>query len=77
MGGLSSGSVARETSDGRPANVLRGTVTLANNGGFIQMATDLVPAGSSLETVDASRFKGVELDVRAEGPEETETFNVQ
>mmetsp|Transcript_2554 Transcript_2554/g.4375 ORF Transcript_2554/g.4375 Transcript_2554/m.4375 type:complete len:279 (-) Transcript_2554:1488-2324(-) len=76
MGGLSSGSVAREVCAGRIANVLRGSVTLANNGGFIQMATDLVIPQSKDETVDASDYKGIELDVRSEGPKETETFNI-
>lgn len=78
MGGLSGGSVVREKIDGRPANILRGSVSLANNGGFIQMATDLIPGGpSSKQTVDASSFAGVELDVKQSGPEEVDSFNVQ
>ena len=35
------GSLSRETIGGRWANVLRGRVSMENNGGFIQMATDL------------------------------------
>ena len=74
MGGLSTGSVARETSFGREANVLRGTVTLANNGGFIQMATDLGHG----ETVDASGYSGIELMVRSDAStQEAESFSVQ
>ena len=41
MGGVSNGSLTRETVDDKIANVLRGKVSLQNNGGFIQMATDL------------------------------------
>ena len=69
--------LCRETVDGRLSNVLRGEVSLANNGGFIQMATDLDVQSA---TVDASRYEGLEIDVqcvstRSEGDEET--FNVQ
>lgn len=67
--------LCRETFAGRLSNVLRGDVSLANNGGFIQMATDLDPSHA---TVDASKFDGVELDVQCvseSGSEET--FNVQ
>ena len=38
MGGVSSGGVAEEIVGGRNATVLRGKVSLENNGGFIQMA---------------------------------------
>ena len=73
-------NLAREEFDGRIANVLRGTVSLANNGGFIQMATNLSPGSSELssEHVDASRYEGVELDVQSFSAEEgSENFNVQ
>jgi len=67
--------LCRETFGGRVANVLRGSVSLANNGGFIQMATDLNLKGS---TVDASGFSGVELDVQCDSAvEEGESFNIQ
>lgn len=56
-----------------PANVLRGTVSLANKGGFIQMATDLDRNGN---LVDASRFDGVELMVR-NANKEHDGFHVQ
>lgn len=78
MGGVSSGSLARETFEGRTANVLRGSVSLENNGGFIQMATNLfLPQKSN--AVDASDYDGVELEVycQGDGEHDHETFNVQ
>jgi hypothetical protein len=42
------------------ASVLRGEVSLANKGGFIQMASDLRSNGASF---DASTWDGLELDV--------------
>lgn len=69
MGGVSQGAITRERVDGREAYRLRGQVSLENNGGFLQMALDLVPDGGS---VDASRFKGIALDVLGNG----ETYNL-
>ncbi len=60
MGGVSNGTLVRDTVAGRPALRMRGDVSLENNGGFVQMALDLAPARS---VVDASRWVGVELDV--------------
>jgi len=80
MGGSSNGSLSREIVDGRIANVLRGTVSLENGGGFVQMATDLSsdPSGAEGVFVDASGYDGVELDVYCEGMEDDEErFNVQ
>lgn len=77
MGGRSSGSITREVLDGRIANVLRGRVSLENNGGFVQMATDLALDPSVSRTVDMSDFDGVELDVLYVGEQERESFNVQ
>lgn len=80
MGGSSNGSLSREILDGRIANVLRGTVSLENGGGFVQMATDLSsdPSGAEGVFVDASGYDGVELDVYCEGMEDDEErFNVQ
>ena len=74
MGGLSEGYASRESFEGRPANVLHGRVSLKNNGGFIQMATNL---SVDSETVDASKYDGVELDVRCRASGNTEKFNVQ
>jgi Complex I intermediate-associated protein 30 (CIA30) len=78
MGGVSMGNLSREVFDGRTANVLRGSVSLANNGGFIQMATNLAPASGETSSVDASSFQGVELDVQSfSGEDGSESFNVQ
>lgn len=77
MGGVSVGSLVREVIQAREANVLRGEVSLANNGGFIQMAVDLANAPSKSRLVDASEYDGIELDVLCKGETETETFNVQ
>jgi hypothetical protein len=63
MGGLSAGRLTRETVAGRPALRLTGTVSLANNGGFIQMARDLAPPGS----LDATGWQGLCLDVCGNG----------
>lgn len=62
MGGLSEGSISREVVEGRTANVLRGSVSLANNGGFVQMATNLA-IDPVLGVVDASEYDGIELDL--------------
>jgi hypothetical protein len=63
MGGISNGMVKREVDlEGRTANVLTGHVSLANNGGFIQMVTDL-PLDASKKSVDASEYDGVQLEV--------------
>jgi hypothetical protein len=69
MGGLSKGTMVRETIGGRNALRMRGTVSLENNGGFIQVALDLSPDGSP---IDASAFSGVEIDVIGNG----ETYNL-
>ena len=74
------GNLSREIFDGRMANVLRGKVSMANNGGFIQMATNLAPGSSEVlpKPVDASGFEGVELDVQSfSATEGSESFNVQ
>jgi len=69
MGGLSDGSMRRETVAGRPAIHLQGAVRLENNGGFVQIALDLAPDGSP---VDASRWTGIEIDVTGNG----ESYNM-
>jgi Complex I intermediate-associated protein 30 (CIA30) len=63
MGGISSGFLLREEYAGRKANILQGKVSLANSGGFIQMATSLVGNDLGETSVDASKFEGIELDV--------------
>jgi hypothetical protein len=60
MGGVSDGTLVRESVSGRPALRMRGDVSLENNGGFVQMALDLAPDGG---VVDASSWTGIELDV--------------
>jgi hypothetical protein len=66
MGGVSKGTLTREIVAGRPAIRMRGDVNLENNGGFIQIAIDLVPDGKAK---DASDWGGVELDVFGNGEE--------
>lgn len=60
MGGVSTGRMSCGSVARRPAIRMQGDVSLANNGGFIQIALDLAPDGGSF---DASRYAGVELDV--------------
>lgn len=69
MGGVSQGTMDRETVQGREAYRMRGAVSLENNGGFIQMALDLAPDGAA---VDASAFTGIEIDITGNG----ETYNL-
>ena len=64
MGGVSNGTMLRDTIAGRSAIRMHGDVSLENNGGFIQIALDL--AGDS-GTVDASAWRGIELDVFGNG----------
>ena len=64
MGGVSNGTKLRDTIAGRSAIRMQGDVSLENNGGFIQIALDL--AGDS-GTVDASAWRGIELDVFGNG----------
>jgi hypothetical protein len=64
MGGVSNGMLTRDTLAGRPALRIRGTVSLDNNGGFLQMARDVAPSG---EVLDASRRDGICLTVLGNG----------
>lgn len=66
MGGVSDGTMLRDSVAGRPAIRMRGQVSLENNGGFIQIGLDLSPLGNA---VDASIWQGVELDVSGNGEE--------
>ena len=63
MGGVSQGQAQRETVAGRDAIRLTGTVSLDNNGGFVQIAFDL-DAGQDF---DASAFAGLAFDVLGNG----------
>lgn len=60
MGGVSRGWIYNEVVEGRPAMRLRGRVSLANNGGFIQMAFNLAAHGS---VYDAGEWDGIAIDV--------------
>lgn len=68
MGGLSSGELEPVRFMDRECLRLRGSVTTANNGGFVQMALDLA-AGKGL---DASAYNGVLLEVAGNG----ERYNI-
>jgi hypothetical protein len=60
MGGVSRGTVSAEIVDGRTAARMRGRVSTDNNGGFIQIAIDLLPDGSA---IDVSGCTGLAIDV--------------
>lgn len=60
MGGVSTGGLSVETYQDRQATVLRGEVSLDNNGGFVQIAADLNPDGS---LYDASAWHGIALEI--------------
>jgi hypothetical protein len=60
MGGVSQGTMTRETIAGRDAVRMRGDVSTANNGGFIQLAMTLADDG---EAFDASAFTNVVVDL--------------
>ena len=64
MGGVSDQQVTLEEIEGRRALRLRGQVRLENNGGFIQVA---LPLAGPRDTMDASGFRGVRLQVRGNG----------
>ena len=64
MGGLSRGGMTREVYKGRMAAVLRGDVSLENNGGFVQIAFNL-PADHT--GFDASAWQGIKLEVCGNG----------
>ncbi len=64
MGGVSKGGMRQEMFRGRMAAVLRGDVSLDNNGGFVQIAFDLRPDGAG---IDASHCDGIELNICGNG----------
>jgi len=63
MGGLSSGTLRTARIADRACLRLRGQVRLDNNGGFVQMASDL-NGGAPL---DASAYRGLAIDVHGNG----------
>ena len=58
MGGISQPALSPQHVAGKRCLRLSGAVQLENNGGFIQMALDLDPAGAA---IDVSEFAGVRL----------------
>jgi hypothetical protein len=60
MGGVSAGTLRRALVAGRPALHLQGAVRLENNGGFLQIATDLAPGGGAC---DATGWTGLAIDL--------------
>ncbi|MDF3413875.1 NADH:ubiquinone oxidoreductase complex i intermediate-associated protein 30 [Sulfitobacter sp. M57] len=64
MGGVSTGKITHLQVCARPATRLTGTVSLENNGGFVQMACDLAAEGTVL---NAASFSAVELEVYGNG----------
>jgi adhesin HecA-like repeat protein len=58
MGGVSAGRMTQQTYLGRAATVLRGMVSLDNNGGFVQIATDL-----RADAPDPRMWDGIAIDV--------------
>ena len=70
MGGASQGAVTSAQICGRAATRLTGTVSLENNCGFIQMASDL---GQGDAVLDAQAWSGLELDVTGNG----ETYDLR
>ena len=59
MGGVSKGDLTLDSYKGRNCLRMRGDVSTDNNGGFVQIALDLVKD----EPFDASAYAGVELSV--------------
>jgi hypothetical protein len=64
MGGLSSGRMEHVFHHGRPALRLTGDVSLANNGGFLQVNLDLAENGRAF---DASAWDGIAITLRGDG----------
>lgn len=64
MGGVSEGTAHHGIVDGRPALQLSGTVSLDNNGGFIQIALDLGMLG---QPVDAGGASGIAVCLCGDG----------
>lgn len=63
MGGISAGDAGIENLRGRSALRLRGEVSLANNGGFIQAALDLADG----KHIDASAWDGIRVTLSGDG----------
>lgn len=59
MGGVSSGTLKKDTIEGKQCIRLRGDVSLQNNGGFIQAALDV----DNTPAATASAYQGIMLEV--------------
>lgn len=59
MGGVSQGEAAPVRIEGRDATRLTGSVSLENNGGFVQIAFDVADGGN----LDATGWTGIALEV--------------
>ncbi|MEM8981264.1 MAG: CIA30 family protein [Pseudomonadota bacterium] len=59
MGGVSEGQITRFAHDGRDGMRLRGDVKLENNGGFIQMASNLDPSKVSEGGIQGISFETI------------------
>ena len=64
MGGASTGRMEFTEHDGRPCLHITGSVSLKNNGGFIQARLSLI---SRRKSFDAGMFKGIRLRVKGGG----------
>jgi len=64
MGGVSTGRMAIATPDGRTAMHMTGSVSLENNGGFVQARLYLHPRRRNF---NAAAYEGVQLTVRGNG----------
>lgn len=60
MGGVSAGKVVSFEDGGQEGARLKGRVSLANNGGFVQMATDVAEGA----VFDASGYAGLAIEVQ-------------
>lgn len=63
MGGRSESSLTTAVFEGRQCLWLSGTVSLENNGGFVQASLDLCKSG----LLDASAYSGIEIEIFGNG----------
>jgi hypothetical protein len=68
MGGVSSGTINLHSHKARDCLRMQGDVSTENNGGFVQIALNLVESGS----FDASAYDGVELEISGNN----ESYNI-
>jgi hypothetical protein len=59
MGGVSSGTLEKDTIEGKQCIRLRGNISLKNNGGFIQAALDI----GATPVANTSAYQGIMLEV--------------